>query len=162
MTNIVKIKEPNTSVFQVLTTIKELILEEPRRIDMGTGLQRRKGLVVDPLSEHLSRTTPLRGELGWPDCGTIGCIGGLGWLLVGHSERLSPNFDMLGMQWGLTPKQSTELFWPDTLSSNGLLHWSSDYGVGTPEYAQIVAQHISNFQRKYEDQLRNTIATIFA
>lgn len=108
----------------------------------------------DYLPNKVFRPVPLRldmrhwirreGELGpdsgerFPECGTIGCIGGWTTLLLGPAS--------LSRSLGINSAQEQELCLPTG--------WQEDAGIGTQEYVENVIAHLQRFCQKYEAQLR--------
>ena len=122
------------SAWDVLERIKALAADEPLRVMMHGWLQKR-----DDQDWHSA--CRIRS---FPRCGTVGCVGGWG----SHLLRLPLGEEIRGTL-GLSSEQSNELFTP--------VGWFENWGMEaqTPEFAARFNQHISTFQRKYEQQLKD-------
>ncbi len=120
---------------ELLTKVRDAILEEPRRIDMQTWAK-----AVDDVP-----------------CGTVGCIYGWGQALltnlrgkrleevVGSSIRYEGLYNLpIDNPFGLTEEQAKCLYFTDTWPAefSNRLEFEVDQ---TPEYARIVADRIDHF-----------------
>ena len=139
----IEVFERPTTSWNVLERIKVLAREDPKRICMNFELCRRT------YSE-----APDEG-LGYPRCGTIGCIGGLASLQLrmvesddGEMPSLYHTGNRMGLDW---ETQATPLFYP-TERADGI-SWSDSTGIQTPEYAERVIAHIERFQQKHEQHV---------
>ncbi len=118
------------TAYGLLSEIAALAIAEPKRIDMARWLVKQvdvdNNLVEAPM-------------LGFPECGTVGCVGGWVDTLKGRSSGHA------GYVLGLTSQQDYQLFYPEDpqLYVNGQ----------TPAHARRIAAHIRKFQRKYKAQL---------
>lgn len=125
------------TAYGVLNTIAKLALDEPKRMRMGTYLDRfDKGNPDEPLC----------GIKQWPACGTVGCIAG--WtteLRPQRSEKLLSIVDRAARVLGLNQEQATQLFHDGKLCT--------EQGQGTVKHARHVVAHIRAFQQKYRAQL---------
>lgn len=134
------------TAYGLLSEIKALILEEPKRYNQSTWR-----LVSSP--EHM------------PACGTVCCVGG--WIDTLKFKRPiprirdggfveSPVFKRGRRVLGLTPSQAAELFDAHAIAYVlGLPSYSIHVPAqGTHAYAQAGAEHITRFQKKYAKQLK--------
>lgn len=121
-----------TNAHALLTSVRRLILEEPKRYNQRTTL------IVKGLDASFN------DGFRFPRCGTIGCVAG--WII-----SLKPNQSNAGETvttrarhiLGLTDVQHLELF-------NG---GAADGRPQTKDHAIAGAKHIAKFQRKYRVQL---------
>lgn len=115
------------TAYGLLSDVCAVVTEEPKRLAMGLWLAR---------ADEDSSGPPL---LGFPACGTVGCIGG--WV-----EVLSPkNPACAETILGLDLNQSDTLFYDNDLCSAP--------GQQTASHARKVVSHIRKFQKKYRAQL---------
>ena len=121
------------SSWDVLERVKQLIKEDPMRICMSFEL-RRKDIDAPP-------------PLGFPRCGTVGCVGGLAGELLRGGAADQTSLAHIGRRLGLDwVTQAGDLFYPNW--------WASGDGVQTPAYANRVIKHIEQFQREHEACLK--------
>ena len=134
----------STTAYEVLDIIKEIVLDDPLRVDMSNWLQ---------VYEISDENPVLYGSVkeSWiPSCGMVGCIGGWTERLIGSCHRL-----------GLNKEQEQELFYPSVLNGD-LMNWESYQEIEgythpqTSEHARIVADHIIRFQENNFQQLQAT------
>jgi len=116
---------------ELLLKVKQHILAEPRRLDMGEWL-----LQGEP-GEILCGST-------FPECGTIGCISGWAEILSGQGMSGEVVLE-------LTPAQECELFYTTQWTSQAILQRYCLTETGSPEYAQAVADYIDYFIEKYRE-----------
>ena len=135
-----------TSSWDVLERIKELVREEPKRINMNFELR-------------LEKNNPPPPRLGYPRCGAVGCVGGWAWHLLQMQPafiNILGNLAATGTRLGLTPEQREELFYPFGPD----LRWSDRADTQTREYAERVIKHIKEFQQRYKRQLKDHMCHI--
>ena len=134
----------NIPAYDVLERIKRLFLEEPKRVSMQYELRLR----VDDRYQN--------NPTSFPRCGAVGCIIGWTGILAGVAEAADGLLAFRGADaedyLGITSDQGQELFYPDWWSSR-----TAHGGPQTRKYAAAVAKHISDFQAKYETQLKRHI-----
>lgn len=119
------------TAYGLLNDVIKLVVAEPKRMHMGEWLATSVGVETgfdDP------------PPLGFPSCGTVGCIGG--W-----TEVLAVDYDgySAGDTLGLSAEQEKELF-----MDNDLMSADNPQTLG---HATAVVAHIRKFQKKYRAQL---------
>ena len=120
-----------TTSWEVLERLKALAKDDPRRINMRAFLYTRD----DALPPDAFK---------WPECGTVGCLSGWVSILLRHKEHDLPSVEeALGLTFSTG---SHELFYPSWY------HSATQYNTRT---IQQVLDHITQFQAKYEQQLRS-------
>lgn len=136
------------TAYGLLSEIAALAIEEPKRMRMGDWRVRRATASVEP-------------DLGFPACGTVGCIAG--WAVTLRRVRLRFHESIFGGRYkehegdaaerllGLTSEQSVALFKPQDLVK--------DPCQQTPEHARKVVAHIRRFQKAHRAQLLKTRIT---
>ena len=124
-----------TNAYDLLDDVKALALEEPKRIAMGWWLV-QNGYSSDALLVRV-----LKG--GFPECGTVGCVGGWVEVLTGNNVRAVKVL-------GLTEDQGLRLFYPP-----GLVEEEGQ----TIEHATAVVAHITAFQALHEARLKAKAVT---
>lgn len=120
------------TAYALLTEVKRLGLEEPKRMAMNVSLTR-----PDKYSRYWKQ----------PRCGTVGCIAG--WVAVLTNPDVSLESDIIGIaqrKLGLTRSQANDLFLDDTLCNAE--------NPQTRARAQAVARHIEKFQREHAARLK--------
>jgi hypothetical protein len=136
-----------TNAYDLLTQVRELILEEPLRYNQEVWLK-KKG--VDYRHQ-------------FPACGTVGCVAGWVVALVrpgGSAYDVDVNVaakHILGLGWA----PAAELFDGDAVDrlfveqqhDDNDDDWLGPYPQ-TAEYAALGAEHILRFQEKYAEQLK--------
>lgn len=121
------------TAYGLLSEVKQLITEEPLRLDMS--------LVCRASKKAISAA-----GLVAPDCGTVGCIAGWVQTLKGN-RRTTNDFRRASKILGLKDEdQEDALFCPDALMF--------DYTTQTAGHAYKTVKHISRFQKKYSAQLK--------
>lgn len=124
------------NAYDLMSDIKEYILEEPKRVYMGDWLIRGRRVIKDFF------------ETEGPACGTVGCIAGNAVMLAGNPEGrnvVSQSLEILGGDnFTLRRKLEHDLF----------LDCAVDAKYGTKKYARIVAGRITKFQKYYKEALR--------
>lgn len=143
-----KFRTRATTAYGYLTAIAKLVMEEPRRLNMGVVVLRGTGL-QEYLTED-SRGVTLRKRQ--PSCGTVGCVAGWTLVLAGRTtENESNKGNMAEAQilLGLTNRQMQELFLPNNLVFAK--------GKQTKRHAVATVRHIQKFQKKHAAQLKSTI-----
>lgn len=134
-------KSTAETAYDLLSEVAALALAEPKRINMNTWR----------LRAGVDGCEPVRG---YPECGTVGCIGG--WV---DTLRNAPSHAAQNIL-GLTDEQADELFYDDgLLKEAGNVEDDEDDDVTdslaqTPEHANNVVAHIRKFQLKYAAQLK--------
>lgn len=123
-------KSKAKTAYGLLSEIATLALAEPLRLHMGVW----KADPTDPDQEWCSGVKA--GELTYPACNTVACIGG--W-----AETLKPH-QPVGITLGLDLNRLEELTQPSW--------WRTREGQ-TPEHARKAVAHIRRFQKKYRAQL---------
>ena len=119
-----------TTSWEVLERLKALAKDDPRRIDMRAFLY------------TLGECSPKAFD--WPECGTVGCLSGWVSILLRHKEHDHRSVEeALGLTFSTG---SHELFYPSWY------HSATQYNTRT---IQQVLDHITQFQAKYEQQLRS-------
>ena len=129
------------SSYDLLDQVKKIILEDSKRICMAFKLSQRGDNTEQELPE------------GYPRCGTVGCVGGWCGYLLGEKKDIS--LGNVGRYMNLTEDQSNKLFFPTGW-------WHDRRDAQTPTYARKVADHVSHFQKKYEDQLKAHMCQILS
>ena len=117
-----------TTSWEVLERVKAMAVDEPKRLRMRGFLHFRHG-VED-------------STFDWPECGTVGCISGLGSITL-RQPRIDGH---IGEKLGLTDRQVGELFYPTG--------WRKGEQCNARTIIPII-DHITQFQAKYEQQLRS-------
>lgn len=142
------------TAFDLLTHVRRLILDEPRRYDQGLYIvsEKLKNLQYQIDSERNSGNP----KYAAPACGTVGCVAG--WVsLLGVRAEFPQLADQIATKvLGLNPYQSTKLF------DGGALHQYLKLGqnlpnTGTRAYARLGAKHIAVFIAANEPQLKDTM-----
>ena len=125
-----------TNADQLLSEVKRLILDKPKRYFQGHWLYRRGDLGMR-----------FRG-LKTPSCGTVGCVGY--WVLRLKSRNVNIHNIANSAQeiLGITKDQAYELFRAGALAPVTIAD------PQTSEYAQAGAKHIAAFQKQYAKQLK--------
>jgi hypothetical protein len=112
---------------ELLRKVQAHVLEEPKRVWMNDWI------VFGPDYAGLKR----------PECDTVGCIGGWGWLLSGHTGY-PDNVDGYLEVFDITFHEGKRLFhighWPDRFKDK-----LSEFRWQTQEYAQAVSDRIDHF-----------------
>lgn len=129
-------KSKAKTAYGLLSEIRKLILEEPKRYDQTGWLIRGKRYAAS-----------IYGDMA-PACGTVGCVGGWVQALKGRSA---------GRTLGLNYQQQVELF--DGAAAGKRWEFSdggsSRVTVATVRaHARRGAKHIARFQKKYSAQLK--------
>jgi hypothetical protein len=126
------------TAYGLLSEIRKLILEEPRRYDQGAWL------LNDEDSFSFKYGSDALAAV--PACGTIGCVAG--WVVA--LQRRTPHDFMIATEaadiLGLTSEQRTSLFRPNASGDREK--------IGPERHAQRGAAHIARFQHKHAAQLR--------
>ena len=118
-----------TTSWEVLERLKALAKDDPRRINMRGFLWKKWEGVT---------------SFNWPECGMVGCLSGWVSILLRHKEH---DYHSVEEALGLTFRAgSSELFYPSWYQS------TTQYNTRT---IQQVLDHITQFQAKYEQQLRS-------
>ena len=122
-----------------LRKIKDHILEEPLRVNMGPLICSRGNRKLLDANWCIDITLPLSHRRRWPDCGTVGCIAGWEIILYGHPETEGANDAERRLEL-----PNDDLFyvyrWP-----GGLRDKISGLRGGTPAYAAVVAEAIESY-----------------
>lgn len=116
------------TAYGLLSEIRKLILEEPKRYDQMNVFQR--------VGTH--------SDLA-PACGTVCCVGGWTAVLKAPRTRDAFRLDRAEQILGLDGRQASELFYYGAAGRRG-----SDL----PGHAERGAAHIAAFQQKYSKQLK--------
>lgn len=116
----------------LLREVQRLILEEPKRLDMGTVCYRR--------------TSAPRAR-DYPSCGTVGCIAG--WVNVLKGYERPSDMNEAARTLGLNARQQKALFMPESLVSEARagLRQSSAHAIKT-------FKHIDRFIKRNLGTLR--------
>ena len=120
-----------TTSWEVLERVKAMAVDEPKRLRMKSFLLLR-GL----------REAEAPYGIEWPACGTVGCFCGFGSITL----RQPLTEGHIGDTLGLTNQQICELFYPTG--------WSNGTQCNARTIIPII-NHITAFQAKYEQQLRD-------
>lgn len=112
------------TAYGLLSEVARVVTEEPKRFDMS-------------LWRKVEGRTMFPPALGFPACGTVGCLGG--W-----AEVLRPGI-AAAATLGLTDDQANELFCPTG--------WNAVAGQ-TAAHARKYVAHLRRFQKKYAKQLK--------
>jgi hypothetical protein len=128
-------KSKAKTAYDLLSDIAALALEEPKRIDMDVFCQRAD------MPSHAWKP-----RAGFPDCGTVGCIGG--WASMLKHGKFTDEDDAAALL-GLTAGQACELFYPSDLLAD-----AAGGHAQTPAHAAAVVRHIEQFQTKHAAQLK--------
>lgn len=128
-----------TNAYDLMSDVKDYILEEPKRIWMD-----------DWVIEGADRIKDRLGITG-PECGTVGCIAGNVRVLTGNLDKACSTLNLaLGILSDGNDGLADNLYY--------LFHSTDvDAKYGTKRYARIVAKRIDEFQRKHEVDLRAVI-----
>lgn len=118
------------NAYQLLSYIGAIAMEEPKRISM---------------TMFLAQNLPDIPDMGYPSCGTIGCIAGWTIALLPRWYRSIENAKMI---LGLSDEQRDDLFYDYELCI--------DKNAKTKAHAIAVVAHIGRFQKKNEAQLKAT------
>ncbi len=134
---------------ELLLKIKQYILLEPRRCNMSAWMCKRD---MKSLWEHYGQAEP--------PCGTVGCIAG--WALMLTNEEVYGQHlciaERAASALGLSYEKADRLFlpysrWPESWRMKLIEH-----KIGSPEYAQVVADYIDYFIEK-EGPINETTTT---
>jgi hypothetical protein len=129
-------KSTAKTAYRLLTEIRGLILAEPKRYNQSRFIARANG--VGLADTHT--------ELGFPACGTVGCVAGwVATLKHSASFKYVQTETIAAKVLGLDEKQRWELF-------SGSACIATD--PQTIEHAEQGAAHIAAFQKKYAKQLK--------
>lgn len=124
------------NAYDLMSDIKEYILEEPKRVFMGDWLITDMGDIEDIL------------ETTGPACGTVGCIAGNAVMLTDadrEKDTCRTALNLLGGDNKILRNQLQYRLFLDT---------EVHARYGTKKYARIVAQRIVKFQQEHEQALR--------
>lgn len=124
------------NAYDLMTDIKEYILEEPKRVWMGGWIIKGHANIEDMF------------EVKGPACGTVGCIAGNAVLLTGTNT----NHGIAGPALRILGGPNYEL--QHSLEFDLFLNTGVDANYGTMRYARIVAKRIEKFQKQHETELR--------
>jgi hypothetical protein len=149
------------NAFDLLEDVKQVIREDPKRYNQEqwvTTTRPREKFGKHEDITHLGHRTDglidytleyLKEEDRLPKCGTIGCVAGWVYTMKATVDEKKSPAVFAGQILGLTLNQREELFSPDAAGC------SPD--DSTPEeHAEGGVEHITRFQEKYADQLKNT------
>ena len=131
------------TAYGLLSQVKQLILEEPKRYNQGIFISKRSNGAYNPEE--------------YPACGTIGCVAGWVTMLVDPREDEDMNWywfeptKIAQKALGLEGYQCDLLFDGDAVDA--LAGWKTP-AEGTRAYARLGARHITRFQKRYEKQLK--------
>ncbi len=135
------------TAYGLLSDVRRLILEEPRRYCQERYICRVGG----------KRGADVIGRPNWfdgytlraPACGTVGCVAGwVATLLRGDKFHYDTTSDIARKALGLDTGQASELFDSDAFHTTAMPQ--------TKRYARAGAKHIQRFQQRYAKQLRAT------
>lgn len=133
------------NAYQLLAYVCKLITAEPLRYNQGRYIARPNGL----------GGADKEPSLGFPACGTVGCVAGWVATLKGPKLFTYEETDTLAKDiLGLTDSQAWELFSPAPISR---LIYASKHGYVLPQtelYAKFGVQHIQAFMQKHSKQLK--------
>ena len=117
-----------TTSWEVLERVKAMAKDDPRRINMRGYLYK-----LGELS---------REAFDWPECGTVGCLSGWASVLLRHKKH-----DAYWVNAALGPimRKDATLFYPS---------WYRSAEQCNTRTVQHVLDHITQFQAKYEQQLK--------
>lgn len=118
------------TAYDLMSDIREYMIEEPKRVWMGDWLITGKG--------EIQRQFGMKG----PVCGTVGCIAGNASVLAGISWSDADHVLSGGNEH--LRRALVSMFYDTDVDAN----------YGTKKYARIVAKRIEEFQRKYKAELR--------
>jgi hypothetical protein len=126
------------TAYGLLSEIRKLILEEPKRYDQENTLNTGRD------------AKEIYGALA-PSCGTVGCVAG--WVAalkaprrVNHEDPLDVADEILGL--GDNDINCWELFDGDKAG----VRWITEKSIA--KHAERGAEHIAKFQKKYAAQLK--------
>lgn len=125
-------KSKAKTAYGLLSYVRKLILAQPLRYDQGDWLAK---------PDDEDGYEPAKG---FPECGTVGCVAGWVKTLAAPKSRgviSTVARRVLGLDW-----QQTE----------ALFYWEppARYKPQTAAHAKRGAEHIAQFQKKYEAQLK--------
>ena len=126
------------TAYGLLSEVKRLIVEEPKRYNQGIDIR--------------SANDSGRPLENFPACGMIGCVAG--WVVVIKCERILPTYQIAEKATkilGLRPEQADELMDSCALEDYTKKELPTE---GTRAYAKLGARHITRFQKKYARQLK--------
>ena len=126
------------TAYGLLSEVKRLIVEEPKRYDQTIFLSRLGDMWLEPND--------------YPACGTIGCVAG--WVVAIKCERILPTYQIAEKATkilGLSPEQADELMESCALENYTKKELPTE---GTRAYAKLGARHITRFQKRYTRQLK--------
>ncbi len=126
-------KSKAKTAFGLLSEVRKLIIDEPKRYDQTAWLYRDG----DPQLVEVP-------SLGYPKCGTVACVAGWVATLASPSRFDYVNAAAIACDvLGLNENQEDELF------NGGAVRGARQ----TPTHAKSGAKHIAKFQKKYRAQL---------
>lgn len=120
------------NAYDLMSDIKDYILEEPKRVYMGDWLMKGKEAI-----EHYFETAA-------PACGTVGCIAGNASVLTDNTIPWSHADELLSGDSEQLRRALNSLFYDTDVDAN----------YGTKKYARIVAGRITQFQKQHKEALR--------
>lgn len=126
-------KSKAKTAYGLLSEIRKIILEEPKRYDQWGWLRRGKSLRGDPFE---------------PACGTVGCVGG--WITVLKDAKSDDAIQILGV--GI--EAAWELFDADAAGKRMCGDGFEYSEASICAHAKRGARHIERFQKKYAKQLK--------
>lgn len=132
-------KSKARTAYGLLSEVCKIIRDEPKRYNQLAVLVKQDNYS----SVNLSYFT----KLGFPSCGTVGCVAG--WVHELKGNKNDWVLSSAGRILGLINNQVNEFF------NENALHELNKEGFEpqTKEYAELGVQHIQAFQEKYKKQL---------
>jgi hypothetical protein len=126
------------TAYGLLSEIRKLILEEPKRYDQSSWLLNDEDMFGFKYGSEAAVAVPA--------CGTIGCVAG--WVTV--LKRRKPRNFLIAIEaadiLGLTLTQRTSLFSPKACGDREK--------IGPDRHADRGAAHIARFQKRHAKQLK--------
>jgi len=132
-----RLTEPVTAYHFLTETLVKVVRDEPRRMFYRTWIT----------TPDAGRST--RRRLDFPDCGTVGCVGGWTELLV--AGKMTWGLDSAHYLLGLTAEQGDDLFMNQRLWASSLLDKND------AAHAEKIIAHILRFAEEHKAQLMGHI-----
>lgn len=139
----IKTKKTRRINVRLLHRIQQHILEEPKRLDMGTFIER---IAIERIAAE-EEDYPEDYAKKFPTCGTIGCIAGWAVTLSSKEGREVPYADIPAKAkrlLGLTPIQADRLFYASSWP-NPLAYKIDNSNPQTKAHAKLTAKRIDRF-----------------
>lgn len=146
--------KPTVTVKEILQHVRKIVLEEPRRLNLGMWCSMFKG-------HRISNYYPVPPE---PECGTIGCIAGLGLMALDPKGASAGDINdrAADVMDQIFDRETDYLFSSGITKLDKLPSGNMPRSMGAPGtkgHAEKVARRITRFIRKNPKTLKLTVET---